>query len=118
MTLSSKPLASELGIDSNARCKLSATFNNIRFPLLKSFFDSGLTLVETNSKDKDFMTYNEDWLALFNARSIGAGTYNERLLAYINNKLGSSHTDLNKALQALAVDQGDANYSSMGTFTP
>ena len=26
-------------------------------------------------------TFNEDWLALFNARSIGAGTYNERLLA-------------------------------------
>ena len=63
-------------------------------------------------------TFNEDWLALFNARSIGAVTYNERLLAYINNKLGSSHTDLNKALQALAVNQGDANYSSMGTFTP
>ena len=29
-------------------------------------------------------TFNEDWLALFNARSIGAGTYNERVLAYIN----------------------------------
>jgi hypothetical protein len=63
-------------------------------------------------------TYNEDWLALFTARSIGAGSYNERLLAYINNKLSTSYTDINVALQALAVNQGDDNFSSIGTFTP
>jgi hypothetical protein len=63
-------------------------------------------------------TYNEDWLALFTARSIGAGSYNERLLAYINNKLSTSYTDINVALQALAVNQDDDNFSSMGTFTP
>lgn len=62
--------------------------------------------------------YNEDFLALFTERSIGAGTYNERLLNYINDKLETSYTDLNVALQALAVDQDDANFSSMGTFTP
>lgn len=62
--------------------------------------------------------YNEDFLALFTERSIGAGTYNERLLNYINAKLETSYTDLNVALQALAVDQDDANFSSMGTFTP
>ena len=63
-------------------------------------------------------TYNEDWLALFTARSIGAGSYNERLLAYINNKLSTSYTDINVALLALAVNQGDDNFSSIGTFTP
>ena len=62
-------------------------------------------------------TYNEDWLALFTARSIGAGSYNERLLAYINNKLSTSYTDINVALQALAVNQGDDNFSSIGSFT-
>ena len=63
-------------------------------------------------------TYNEDWLALFTARSIGAGTFNERLLAYINGELSTSYTDVNLALQAFAVDQGDYNFSSIGTFTP
>jgi|TARA_R100000329_G_scaffold149277_1_gene139626 hypothetical protein len=63
-------------------------------------------------------TFNEDWLALFNARSIGAGSYNERLLAYINNKLSTSYTDINLALQALAENQSANNFSSMGTFTP
>ena len=63
-------------------------------------------------------TFNEDWLALFNARSIGAGTYNERLLAYINGELSTSYTDVNLALQAFATDQDDYNFSSMGTFTP
>ncbi len=63
-------------------------------------------------------TYNEDWLALFTARSIPAGTFNERLLAYINGELSTSYTDINLALQAFAVDQDDDNFSSMGTFTP
>jgi len=63
-------------------------------------------------------TYNEDWLALFTARSIPAGSFNERLLAYINGELSTSYTDINLALQAFAVDQDDNNFSSMGTFTP
>ena len=63
-------------------------------------------------------TYNEDWLALFTARSIPAGSFNERLLAYINGELSTSYTDINLALQAFAVDQDDDNFSSMGTFTP
>ena len=63
-------------------------------------------------------TYNEDWLALFTARSIPAGTFNERLLAYINGELSTSYTDVYLALQAFAVDQDDDNFSSMGTFTP
>jgi hypothetical protein len=55
---------------------------------------------------------------LFTARSIPAGTFNERLLAYINGELSASYTDVNLALQAFATDQSDYNFSSMGTFTP
>jgi hypothetical protein len=63
-------------------------------------------------------TYDEDWVALFTARSAPAGTYNERLLNYINTLLTTSHTNINDAKQALAADQGAGNFSSMGTFTP
>lgn len=63
-------------------------------------------------------TVNEDWIALFTARSAAAGTFNERMLAYVNGKLTPTFTNVNDALQALAVDQDDNNYSSMGTFSP
>ena len=63
-------------------------------------------------------THNEDWLALFTARSAPAGEYNERLLSYINTLLSTSHTNINDAMQALAADQRADNFSSMGTFTP
>jgi|TARA_R110000796_G_scaffold31684_1_gene83813 hypothetical protein len=63
-------------------------------------------------------TYDEDWVALFTARSAPAGTYNERLLNYINTKLSTSYTNMNDALQALAANQSADNFSSMGTFTP
>jgi hypothetical protein len=55
---------------------------------------------------------------LFNTRSIAAGTFNERLLNYINGELTTSYTDVNLAIQAFATDQDDYNFSSMGTFTP
>ena len=63
-------------------------------------------------------THNEDWLALFTARSAPAGEYNERMLSYINTKLSTSYTNINDAMQALADNQSDDNFSSMGTFTP
>jgi|TARA_R110001592_G_scaffold321163_1_gene599617 hypothetical protein len=61
---------------------------------------------------------NEDWIALFTARSAPAGQFNERMLAYINTKLSTSHTNINDAMQALAANQSADNFSSMGTFTP
>ena len=63
-------------------------------------------------------THDEDWVALFTARSAPAGTYNERLLSYINTKLSTSYTNLNDAVQALAANQSADNFSSMGSFTP
>tara|TARA_R110000824_G_scaffold23149_2_gene83504 strand:+ start:864 stop:1115 length:252 start_codon:yes stop_codon:yes gene_type:complete len=61
---------------------------------------------------------NEDWIALFTTRSAPAGQFNERMLAYINTKLSTSHTNINDAMQALAANQSADNFSSMGTFTP
>ena len=63
-------------------------------------------------------THNEDWLALFTARSAPAGEYNESLLSYIHTKLSTSYTNINDAMQALAANQSADNFSSMGTFTP
>ena len=63
-------------------------------------------------------THDEDWIALFTARSAPAGQFNERMLAYINTKLSTSYTNINDAMQALAANQSADNFSSMGTFTP
>ena len=61
--------------------------------------------------------HNEDWLALFAARSIPAGTFNERMLAYINGELSTSYTDINLALQAFASDTtGTYNEDWIKTF--
>ena len=63
-------------------------------------------------------THNEDWIALFDIRTIPAGQFNERMILYINNKLTASYTEVNAAMAALAADAGADNFQSMGTFTP
>lgn len=62
-------------------------------------------------------TYEGDWHHLFDANSLPAGTYDERLLRYINLKLTKAYTNLEEAMQAFAVANGAANWSSLGTFT-
>ena len=62
-------------------------------------------------------TWSEDWSALFDADGTAAGTWNERMLAWINATLTASYTNINAAMQAYAVDQGFANWSSMNTIT-
>jgi hypothetical protein len=62
-------------------------------------------------------TYNEDWSALFDADGVAAGSFNERLLAWINATLGANHASLPAAQQAFAVDQGFANWSAMNTLS-
>jgi hypothetical protein len=62
-------------------------------------------------------TYEGDWHALFDQGSIAAGTFNERLLRWINGQLSSAYIELNSAMQAFATSQGAFNWSSMGTFT-
>jgi hypothetical protein len=62
-------------------------------------------------------TYNGDWHALFDSASIASGTFNERMIAWINGRLSSSYTNINDAMQAFAVNQGFNDWDSMGTFT-
>ena len=63
------------------------------------------------------LDYNGDWLALMASDSITTGTFNERLLAWINVTLGASFTSLPAAQQALAVDQGYSSWATMGAIT-
>jgi len=62
------------------------------------------------------LDYNGDWHALFDLAGIPQGDFNGRLLAWINDYLGTSYAGLPQAMQAFAVDQGYINWSSMGTF--
>lgn len=62
-------------------------------------------------------TYEGDWHKLFDANSLPAGTYDERLLRYINLKLTKAYTNVEEAMQAFAVANGAANWSSLGSFT-
>lgn len=61
--------------------------------------------------------WNGDWLALFDSASIAAGDFNGRMLAWINQRLGASYTNVNDAQNALAVNQGFIDWSAMGTFS-
>lgn len=61
-------------------------------------------------------TYEEDWHALFDLAGIATGTFNGRLLGYINHKLSSSYDNLPSAMQAFAADNGAYNWDSLGTF--
>jgi hypothetical protein len=60
--------------------------------------------------------YNGDWHALFDSASVPLGTYNERLLAWINLYMGTSFTNTTDAMQAFAEDQGYYDWDSMGDF--
>lgn len=61
-------------------------------------------------------SYQGDWHALFDADGIAAGSWNERLLAWINTTLVASYTNINDAMHAFAIDQGFNNWSSMNTL--
>jgi hypothetical protein len=60
--------------------------------------------------------YNEDFLRLFDAQGVAAGTFNERQLRWINARMGASFTNLDEAMQAYATGQGVYNWSSLGTL--
>ena len=62
------------------------------------------------------LTYEGDWLALFDQLGISPdGGFNGRLLAWINYALGANYTEINGAMAAYAVTAGATNWSSMGT---
>lgn len=76
----------------------------------------GLRQASVRAVSGTTLNYEGDWHAMWDLQGIASGTFNERMLLYINEKLGVTYTNLPNAMQALAVDQGAANFSSMGTF--
>jgi hypothetical protein len=63
------------------------------------------------------LDYNGDWHALFDAAGIPAGSVNGRMLAWINQSLGTSYPDLAGAQAAYAAAQGAQTWGGMGTFS-
>lgn len=61
-------------------------------------------------------TYNEDWIALFDHESIAAGEFNERLLAWINGRLGTSYASLLQAQSAYAAAHSFTRWSDINTI--
>jgi hypothetical protein len=62
------------------------------------------------------LSYEGDFHALFDAAAIPSGTFNERLLAWINQKLVASYTNIDSAKAALAVANGSNTWDQLGTF--
>jgi hypothetical protein len=63
-------------------------------------------------------SYEGDWHALFTASGIPVGDFNGRMIAYVNAKLGTTHSTFNGALAALAVASSAGDISGLGTFSP
>ena len=54
-----------------------------------------------------------DWHAYWDNQAIAAGNWTGRMLAWINSALGTSYTNVNGAMHALAIDRGEAQYHSI-----
>lgn len=59
------------------------------------------------------LSFNGDWLALFDAAGIPAGTFNERLLQWLNAQMGTSYASLPGAQAAYAASQGATTWSAI-----
>jgi hypothetical protein len=65
-------------------------------------------------------TLEQDMLAAFAASvpSRVVGTFDERFMLWLQDRLSSSDTNLAGLMQAYAASKGATNWSSLGTFTP
>ena len=59
------------------------------------------------------LTYEGDWHAYWDFLGRPAGTYDERMLAWINAVLIASHANTPSAMQAYAVSKGAYNWESL-----
>lgn len=64
------------------------------------------------------LTLNGDWIALFDAVGAAAGTFNERMIDYARIKTGTTYSNINEGMDAIAVSEGYDRWDSMATFTP
>lgn len=61
-------------------------------------------------------TYEEAFMRLFDAETIPAGPFNERMLRWINARLASDYTSLPSAQAAFAQSLGLTKWDDVGTF--
>lgn len=76
----------------------------------------GLRQASVRAVSGTTLNYEGDWHAMWDLQSIPTGTFNERMLLYINEYLSASYTNLPGAMQAFATSLGATNFSSLGTF--
>ena len=64
-------------------------------------------------------TYNEDFLELFALSGFTTGTFNERFYLWLEDRLGLSNSGktLNELMVDFAIDQGVADWNSLGSIT-
>lgn len=78
--------------------------------------------VRTRSGSALSLTYNGDWHFLWDAEDIDPGTYNERMLAWLNVELDADgdtdapYPSLMQAMEVYARRAGFANWSAMSAL--
>lgn len=81
----------------------------------------GLRQATVETSTGTALSYEGDWLALFNAASINAnGGFNGRLLAWINAQLSTNYDNINNAMYAFSQAKGTpvpTDWNGMGVFT-
>lgn len=76
----------------------------------------GLRQASVRAVSGTTLNYEGDWHAMWDLQGIAVGPFNQRMLLYINEKLGTSYTELNGAMAALAASESADNFQALGTF--
>lgn len=79
--------------------------------------NDGLRQASVRALTGTALDYNGDWMALFDQSAIPHGGFEGRLLAWLNERLGGAHTEINGAMAAFALQQGSPSWSAMGGFS-
>ena len=58
-----------------------------------------------------------DWHAYWDDQGVDAGTFNERMLTWINTVLGTSYTNVAGAMHAYAADKGFGRWSDINDLS-
>lgn len=78
--------------------------------------------VRTRHAQAGSRSYNEDWHELFDQDGIASGTFNERMLTWLNAELvtdgdtAAPYSSLTAAMSAYAIRQGFDSWHSMNTL--
>lgn len=81
-------------------------------------FSALVAIIEANNAGSSVnKSYNSVWHVFFDDEGIDPGSFNERMLAWCNAKLGASYTDVKDAMQAYAESEGAYDWDSLDTVT-